>query len=214
MMSSIALGFHNRHLLALAALASVSAPLALLANPAVAASSAETGDGIRYVFIAQGKGSSTMSASVEDIKRATSLRAGQEALLYIRDHGSAYVIRDAETLRRAEEIFRPQEIVGAQQGELGRKQGELGKRQGELGRQQGELGRQQAEAPPRLAAELGRKQGELGRRQGELGAQQGELGRQQGVLGKEQARLAREANVKIRALLAEAIQRGAARRVN
>ena len=214
MINSRAFGSHKRHLLALAALAAFSVPLTLLANPAVAASSAESGDSIRYVFIAQGKGSSMMSASVEDIERATSLRAGQEALLYIRDHGSAYVIRDAETLRRAEEIFRPQEIVGAQQGELGRKQGELGKRQGELGRQQGELGRQQAEAPPRLAAELGRQQGELGRRQGELGAQQGELGRQQGELGKEQARLAGEANVKIRALLAEAIQRGAARRVN
>jgi hypothetical protein len=183
-------------------------------TPALAATSAEKGDSIRYVFIAEGEGSSMMSASVEDIKRATSLRAGKEALLYVRHRGAAYVIRDTDTLRRTREIFRPQEILGAQQGELGRRQGELGRRQGELGKEQGRLGMLQADARPREAAELGRQQGELGRRQGELGKQQGELGRQQGLLGKEQARLAKEADAQIKALLADAIRRGVARRIN
>ena len=205
---------HTRRLVALAILAAVSVPLMPLATPAVAASTAEAGDSMKYVFLHRGQGSSTMNASMEDLERARSLRAGDEALLYVRDRGAAYVIRDAETLRRAEAIFRPQELVGTQQGELGRRQGELGRRQGELGKEQGRLGALQANARPREAAELGRQQGELGRRQGELGRQQGELGRQQGLLGKEQARLAREAQVKIQALLEEAIRRGVASRVN
>ena len=198
----------------LSVLIALCVPLLPLATPAVAASKAEASDGVRYVFLAQGDGSSMMNASMDDIERARSLRAGSEALLYIRHEGAAYVIRDAETLRRAEAIFRPQAIVGAQQGELGRRQGELGRRQGELGKEQGRLGLLQAEARPREAGELGRQQGELGRRQGELGRQQGELGRQQGLLGKEQARLAKEAQGKIQALLADAIRRRVARRVS
>ena len=195
---------YRRRLVVLAALA---LPVMPVLSPAFSASATEIGDGIKYVFMEQGTDSSMMSGSIEDMQRARAHRAGKEALLYIRDGRGAYLIRDAGYLRRAEAIFKPQQIVGAQQGELGRRQGELGKRQGELGRKQGELGRQQAEAPPRLAAELGRQQGELGR-------QQGELGRQQGELGKEQARLAHEANAKVRVLLAEAIQHGVAQRVN
>ena len=206
---------NKNRLIVFGLLMAVSLPLMPLPAPAFAASAAETGDSLRYIFIHQGKdGSSSMNASMEDLERARSLRGGDEALLYVRHKGAAYVIRDAETLSRAEAIFRPQAIVGAKQGELGRKQGELGRRQGELGRKQGELGRQQAEAPPRRAAELGRQQGELGKLQGELGRMQGELGRQQGELGKEQARLARVANDQLRALLADALQHGVAQRVN
>ena len=204
----------KRRVIVWGALIALSLPLLPAPAPAIAAARGEADDGIKYVFMMQGTDSSVMSGSLEDIERARSFRVGKEALLYIRDPRGAYLIRDAETLRKAEAIFRPQQIMGEKQGELGRRQGELGRRQGELGRQQGELGRQQAEAPPRIAAQLGRKQGELGRRQGELGRQQGELGRQQGELGKEQARLAREANVQLRVLLTDAIQRGVARRVS
>jgi hypothetical protein len=161
----------NRRRIGVALLIAVAVPTGLVPAAAVAASERENGDRFRYVFIAQGDSSSTMNASAEDIERARAQRAGKEALLYVRDRGAAYVIRDADTLRRAAEIFRPQAIVGAQQGELGR-------------------------------------------RQGELGRQQGELGRQQGLLGQEQARLAKEAEVKIRALLADAIRRGVARRIS
>ena len=196
------------------ALAAVTA-LAGLVVPATAASTTEAAaDKIAYVLLASGSESSSMSGSMEDMRRARALRTGQEGLLYVRSGGAGYVIRDPATLRRAEAIFAPQRALGERQGELGRQQGELGRRQGELGRQQGELGRQQAEAPPRLAAELGRKQGELGRQQGELGRQQGELGGRQGELGREQGRLALLANDQIRALVADAIRRGLAQRVD
>lgn len=141
-----------------------------------------------------------MSGTMEDLSRAQSLRAGSEALLYVRQGGAAYVVRDPATLRRAEAIFEPQQKLGARQGALG-------KRQAALGRDQARLGRRQAEAGQVHTAELGRQQAELGR-------QQAALGREQAELGREQARLGREAESKLRAMIAEAIRSGAAQRVD
>jgi hypothetical protein len=187
--------------LAFAALAAAS-PLLLFPvhTPAGAAAGSEAGGRTAYVLFSAGDRGSTMSGSTEDFSRARALRVGSEAMLFVRRGGADYVIRDAATLRRAAAIFEPQQA-------LGRKQGELGRRQGELGREQGRLGRLQAEASSR-------QQSELGRQQSALGARQAALGREQAALGRQQARLAVEANAKLRALLAEAIARGAARRVD
>jgi hypothetical protein len=183
---------------------------ALIQAPAVAAEADRTS----YVLFSQGSSSTTMSGSTDDLRRARTLRIGQEALLYVREGSEAYVVRDPATLRRAEAIFEPQEAMGARQAELGSRQAALGSRQAALGSQQARLGAQQADASPRRAAGLGRQQAELGRRQDELGRQQNALGTRQSALGREQARLAREADVKFRALLAEALRAGVARRVD
>lgn len=194
--------------LALTGLAALSAAAVSLA-PAVAA-----GDQTSYVLFSSGNESVSMSGSTDDIGRARALRRGDEPLLYVRQDGAAYVIRDPATLAQARALFKPQEELGERQGELGRRQGELGARQGELGAEQGRLGSLQANSPPREAAALALQQSELGRRQGELGRLQGELGRQQGELGREQARLARIAQEKLRVLVADALRRGVAQRVN
>jgi hypothetical protein len=198
---------------AIAGLAALSA-LTMVVAPVALAGTVHSADRVNYVLFASDSDSTSMSGSTDDIRRARAVRNGQEALLYVRQGNAAYVIRDPATLRQAKAIFEPQEDLGAQQGELGRRQGELGAKQGELGAEQGRLGALQANARPREAAELGRQQGELGRRQGELGKQQGELGRQQGELGREQARLADIAQGQIRALIADALRRGLAQRVN
>lgn len=204
----------NYRRLALAALAALAVPTLLVQPSAVAASRDQSADRTSYVLIAAGNGSSTMSGSTDDLRRARSLRSGREALLYVRDGGAAYVIRDAATLRQAEAIFAPQNALGDQQGELGDRQSALGERQSRLGMQQAELGSQQAYASPKRAEALGRQQEALGRQQDELGRQQNELGRQQEALGREQERLADEANARIRALVEEAVQRGVAQRVD
>lgn len=198
---------------ALAALAALSA-LTMVHAPVVVAGSVQSADRVNYVLFASDSESTSMSGSMADIDRARALRNGREALLYVRKGNAAYVIRDPAILRQAKAIFKPQEELGARQGELGRRQGELGKRQGELGAEQGRLGALQANATPREAGQFAIQQGELGRRQGELGRQQGELGRQQGELGREQARLANIAQGQIRVLIADAIRRGLAQRVN
>jgi hypothetical protein len=179
-----------------------------------AAAGVQPGDRIAYVLLHPGSRSSTMSGSMEDVSRARALRNGSEALLYFREGDAAYVIRDAATLRRAQEIFEPQVRLGARQAELGSRQAALGGRQAALGAQQARLGALQANATPRRSAELGREQGALGEQQNALGEQQNKLGAQQAVLGREQARLAREADVRFRDLVADARRRGVAQRIN
>jgi hypothetical protein len=194
--------------IALAGLAALCA-LAISAPPAASA-----GDRASYVLFTPGSDSTSMSGSMDDLRRARALRAGSEALLYMREGAAAYVIRDPATLRQAKAIFEPQEALGARQSELGSRQAALGARQAELGAEQARIGSRQAEATPGEAAELAAQQGELGRRQGELGEQQAALGEQQDVLGREQDRLGRIANDKLQALLADALRRGLAQRVN
>jgi bla regulator protein blaR1 len=200
--------FRTRPRIALTGLAALSALAMSLPSATKAA------DHTTYVLFAPGSDSITMSGSTDDIGRARSLRVGSEALLYVRQDGAAYVIRDRETLRAARALFQPQEAVGAQQAELGSRQAALGARQAELGAQRARLGSRQADATPRRAAELAQQQGELGRRQGELGQQQSVLGEQQSALGREQSRLARIAGEKLEALVADALRRGVAQRVN
>jgi hypothetical protein len=200
------------HRPALAVLAALCASV-IAADPS-AASAVHSTDRSSYVFLSPGSRSSTMSGSMDDMRRAQALRSGREGLLYVRQAGVAYVIREAATLRRAEALFEPQRALGAQQAELGKRQAALGERQGRLGAEQGRLGRLQAASAPRRAGEFGRQQSELGRQQGELGRQQGVLGQQQGALGREQARLARIAGSKLQALVADAIRRGVAQRMD
>jgi hypothetical protein len=188
----------------------------IIAGPSYAAA----GSGIHstanfsYVYLAPGGQNTTMSGSSDDMRRARGLRVGNEGLLYVRDRGASYVIRDAVTLREAKALFQPQQELGARQGELGSRQGALGLRQSALGAEQSKLGLQQAHASPVRQRELSRQQAVLGQRQAELGQQQAELGSQQAALGREQARLGQLASQKLRALLVEAVKRGVAQRVN
>ena len=188
--------------------------IALLTSSPAAMAADESTDRTSYVLMAEGGQSTTMSGSSEDLRRASDFRRGQEALLFVRHQGASYVIRDAAMLRRAEQIFEPQRRLGARQAELGSRQAALGSRQAALGAQQARLGAQQANASPRRAVELGRQQSELGRQQNALGEQQHGLGRQQHALGQEQHRLGREADVRMRALLADALRNGTAQRID
>ena len=188
-------------------------PLFLALAP-VQALAAQSADRMSYVLMSGDGNSSTMNGSTDDLRLAKSLRAGNAPMLYVREGGSAYVIRDAAFLRRADAIMKPQRDLGARQGELGRQQGELGRRQGTLGAEQGRLGRLMADTPPRRMGALGTQMAELGRRQSDLGKQQVALGSRQAALGREQARLAELAKPQFRALVADAIRRGLAQRVD
>lgn len=198
----------RKMLVLLSAVAAFAAPV-----PSAASDITQSGD-FAYVLLPESSRSSMMSGSTRDLTRAKAVRAGSQGLLYFRDGGAAYVIRDAATMRRAQAIFEPQVRMGARQAELGSRQAALGGRQAALGAQQAQVGAQQANAAPRRAHELGRQQAALGEQQKTLGVQQDALGKQQAVLGREQARLAREANAQFRQLLAEARRRGLAQRIN
>jgi len=192
-------------------------PLLLAIAPAQSAiaSDRDASDRMTYVlFDGSGDGSSMMSGSSDDFRLARKHRAGHSPLLYVRDGGSAYVIRDAALLSRAHAIMEPQRQLGERQGELGRQQDELGSRQAALGDEQGKLGALMANSTPLQMASLAERQAALGERQSSLGAQQAELGERQGELGRQQERLAEQARPQFRALVNEAIQRGLAQRVD
>ena len=185
----------------------------LLAIAPVQAAYADSADRLSYVLLT-GDGSNMMSSSSDDIRRARALQAGGAPLLFVRQDGVAYVIRNPAILGRANAIMAPQRELGRRQGALGEQQGELGRKQGALGAEQGRLGALMMNSTPRRMGELGRQQGELGRRQAALGEQQAILGRQQAALGRHQARLAEAAKPKLRALVPDAIRRGLAQRVD
>ncbi len=155
-----------------------------------------------------------------DTVRALRKKIGSDFIWFIHD-GNSYVIRDAATVERAQQLYAPMDELGRQQDELGRQQDELGRKQDELGKQQDAV---RVKVPADLEArlkkvedeirrlgpdasqdDLGRLQGELGDiqgyigdlqgkagdAQGELGRKQGELGAQQGELGRKQGELGR-----------------------
>ena len=185
-----------------------------LTSPVALASPAAAADHASYVLFSPGTDSVSMSGSTDDITRARELRSGKEPLLYFRQGGVAYIVRDPATLRAAAAIFKPQAEMGARQAELGSRQAALGSQQAALGAKQAHLGSLQADARPSEQAELGRQQDELGRQQDALGQQQNALGKQQDALGREQERLGLIARDKFDALIADAMRRGLAQRVN
>jgi hypothetical protein len=191
--------------------------LAFASMPAAAVagtSFTKSGDGLGVVlFDASGTDTMTIGSSA-DFDRAQAYRSGHAPMLYVRDGGHAYVIRDAALLQRANAIVEPQRKLGERQGELGKQQGALGHRQGALGAEQARLGAQMANTPLKRIGEIGRQQGDLGRRQAELGAQQAALGERQAELGRQQADLAEQAKPQFRALVADAVRRGLAQRVD
>jgi hypothetical protein len=197
------------------ALLAALAGLVVLDTPSPAsATAAQAEDRASWVLFSRGSSNVMMSGSTDDMQRARALRSGQEPLLFVRQGGAAYVIRDAATLRRAEAIFAPQREMGERQAALGARQAALGAQQARLGSEQARLGSLQANASERRAGALSRRQADLGRRQGALGAQQNTLGREQSALGREQDRLARAAEASLRSLVAEAVRSGAAQRVD
>jgi beta-lactamase regulating signal transducer with metallopeptidase domain len=186
------------------------------------------GDGESYVML-YGDNSASISGSNEDLKKVRRMRGSSgEDILWYRQGGKEYVVRDAALLKQAKDLFKAQGELGARQGELGGRQGALGAKQGALGAKQGALGAQQGALAAdrvrrgsdaddsdldRRMEELSRKMDDLGRQQEELGRQQEVLGRQQEELGRQQEALSAKAEKELRSLMSRAIQSGAAQEV-
>lgn len=188
-------------------LAALAAPLLLASMLAPvpisqAAAFVQPTDGVSYVYYVAEDRTSFGSATLADLERAHAIRRGQEAMLFFRLDGRAYVVRDSAVLRRAGEIFEPQRRLGSQQAVLGARQAELGREQANLGAQRA----RQVRPNSSQAGEIDRRQSELGRRQDQLGQQQDALGQQQDAAG-------RVAQQRLRALIADAMRQGLAQPV-
>jgi hypothetical protein len=188
----------------LAALAGFAA--LFLAAPVSAARIASDGSSA-FVLFNPGSGGAEISGSMEDVRRAKSLRRDSEALLYVREGGAAYVIRDAATLRRAKSFFEPEEALGARQSELGSHQTALGERQSRLGAREAGLSKRQANSSHR-------DDDDLARQEQALSTEEEALGRQQEQLGREQSRASAIAAGHIWALFRDALRLGLTHRVD
>lgn len=159
----------------------------------------------------------SMAGSSDDIRTAKAAQRGDEPVLWLREDGKQYLVRDPATLQRVKEAHAPVAALGEQQGRLGEQQGALGARQGGLGAKQGELGaRMAAIAAEQAAAGLqGReaRQAETDRRMKALAEEQDALARQQEALARQQEPLARqqEALARRQEAASESMQREVAR---
>lgn len=179
---------------------------------------------------------SVMNGSVADLREAKQLDDGSGVLLLRRD-GKRYVVRDAATLSRFEQLHAETVRLGEAQGKLGDRQGRLGERQGEIGERMGEIGARigalasqqaqlaltsdgSADARRGAAAEARRKIDEareemdnpaMRAEMESLAAQQAALGKQQAELGRQQAAASAKANRDADQMIREAISSGIAR---
>jgi beta-lactamase regulating signal transducer with metallopeptidase domain len=152
----------------------------------------------------------SMSGSNDDAERARQLRSklGSEYIWFLR-HDKAYVVTDPAVVRRAKELFKPQEELGQRQAELGERQAKLGEQQAKLGELQAQvtvpmprpevLDRLQEEVQKlraqlkatrtEISDELSELQARIGEMQREFGEAQSKAGEKQAVLGEQQAKL-------------------------
>ena len=173
---------------------------------AVAASTAiavEAGKLDAWVLVA-GHDHQHMSGSTEDLEHALGV-AGGAPVLWVRHGGQEWVVRDAKLVARAKGILAPLDELGQKMQPLGEKQGALGKQQGVMGEKMRDLSGD-AEHNAHAMEELGRKMEALGK-------QQEAIGKQQEAIGKRMEVAAREAGVKLYALVDEARAAGLAQPV-
>lgn len=156
------------------------------ADPGATARATAAEPELNYIYF-QDDDRTSMSGETKDIARAARFRQGKEVLLWFRDGGQEYVVRDPVVLKQVEATGRPVRELGAAQGKLGSQMGELGRQQGAYGAQQGLLAtRQGALAIREAALDMRTSHEQLTPAQtAAIDQQRAELRKQQKALGKE-----------------------------
>jgi bla regulator protein BlaR1 len=197
---------------------------------------------LNYIYFRDGDHVS-MSGDTRDVERARRHRHGNEALLWFRDGGQEFVLRDTALLKQLDVVWKPVEELGEAQGKLGGQQGEIGRQIGELGAQQGLLGTRQGTLSVREAtlsiregseklsdddrAQIARQRRELRnqaralerqmraleRPMKELGERMNALGREMDALGRKMNVASRKAETELRGMLRRAVTSGTAKPV-
>lgn len=222
----------------LVAVCSFVAPGELAAAPTGPASEPD----LNYIYFRDAD-SITMAADTVDLERLRKLRQDKEPMLWFRDAGHEYVIRDQPMLKQVEAVWKPVRDLGQVQGALGTKQGALGRQQGALGTKVGVLGTRQGtlgvreatldmrerneSLTPAQSAEIAQQRRELQKQQRaldaemraldkpmrELGDKMEEIGRQMDIVGRQMDAASTKATSEMRVLMRQAIASGAAKQV-
>jgi hypothetical protein len=98
---------------------------------------------LNYVYFRGDDDRTSMSGNIKDIDRARRHRQAGEQVLWFREGGHEYVIRDPATLKHIDVTWKPVDELGEKMGKLGGRIGDIGRQQGEIGAQQGLLGTRQ-----------------------------------------------------------------------
>jgi bla regulator protein BlaR1 len=197
---------------------------------------------LNYIYF-HDDNTTSMSGKVSDIDRARRHKQPNERIVWFRDGGHEYVIRDPAMIKEVDTLWRPVKEIGDVQGKLGSQMGELGRRMGELGSQQGLLGTRQGTLSTREAtlsiresngslsdakrAELARLRTALKQQMRdlekqmralekpmrELEARMEPLSREMDVLGKKMEVVSRKAQGEMRTVFRRAIASGIAKQV-
>src|SRR4051812_42884292 len=92
--------------------------LAQVSGPA-AAEPSDTRDHGSYAYLASG-GSITMSGDSKDVARARSFKQGNGPLLWFREGGREYIVRDPDTLAQLDAVWKPGRELDAEESKLDR----------------------------------------------------------------------------------------------
>lgn len=228
LLATLGLGDVTRHAVA-------EAPRAAPPPPAAQPVEAD----LNYIYFRDDH-STTMSGSTRDLERARRWKRPGEPVLWFRDAGREYLVRDAATMKQVEALWREPTELGEAQGKLGAQMGELGSQLGERGAAHGLIGARIGTLAVRQAAldlrasnealsavdraELARQRRELHKQQRALErklqdavtpspdvtSKMEALGRDMEVLGKKQEAASRKATTEMRALIRRAIASGVA----
>ena len=166
------------------------------------------GSGDAYVLIDGNE--VTMAGRSDDIVTARKQQQGNAPVLWVRQDGQQYVVRDPDTLKRIKAAHAPMEALGAQQGKLGVQMSAIATEQAAAAMRGGE-GRQ-VELDRKMEA-LAREQEALAKRQEALARQQEPLARQQEALARQQAAAVVRMQRDVDRLVGEAIRSGKAQRL-
>ncbi|MEO7730036.1 MAG: hypothetical protein ABIY55_03620 [Kofleriaceae bacterium] len=222
----------------LAALGLTQAPHVAAADPRPPATADERD--LNYVYFRDADHTS-MSGDTKDIERARKFQQGKQPVLWFRDSGQEYIVRDPDTLVQLDAIWKSVRETGDAQGKLGTQMGELGTQQGQIGSHQGLIGTRQGTLAIREAAldmrasndalspadkaELDKQRRALRQHQRDLdkemraleppmkalGDQMAVLGRQMEALGQKMEAASHKAMAETRAMLRRAIAAGLAK---
>ena len=84
-----------------------------------------------YAYLANG-GSITMSGDAKDIARARTLKQGSGPLLWFREGGQEYIVRDPDTLAQLEAVWKPGRELDAAEARLDRQHDGLDRKHDQL----------------------------------------------------------------------------------
>lgn len=178
-----------------------------------------------HAFIYFGRETNVMNGTMNDFRRAEAQREGTGDFVWYREGKQTWVLKDPAYLKRIHDAFARSVQAADGTAMSADKQAELDQRQAVLNEQMAKLAARQAELAVKESdpmgprdhaayaaghAAIGKEQAAIAQKMAEIGRVRAEQGKIQAEWGRRQAEASRQANIEVKAILAEAIRNKAA----